>query len=54
MEYIKTTNALKGNQRVAKNLHKEYGNALLYVRHKIDYKRKKRIKTIELIIEEKD
>lgn len=45
---------LKPGQKGTKRLVQQYGDQLVCVRYKYDWKRKKRIKTIELKIEEKD
>lgn len=49
---IKAT--LLPGQNGTKDLQREYGDKLVCVRYRYDEKRQKRIKTIELIIDEKD
>ena len=45
---------LKPGQRGTKKLLAEYGEKLLCVRYRYDKERKKRVKTVELIVEETD
>jgi hypothetical protein len=45
---------LKPGQKGTKKLTQQYGNRLIYVRYRYDNKRKKRLKTIELIIDERE
>lgn len=45
---------LKPGQKGTKKLLQQYGKQLVYVRYRYDDKRKKRLKTIELIVEEKE
>jgi hypothetical protein len=45
---------LKPGQRGTKRLLAEHGDALVCVRYRYDESRKKRLKTIELVIEESD
>lgn len=49
---IKAT--LLPGQNGTKDLQRQYGDKLVCVRYRYDEKRRKRIKTIELIIDEKD
>lgn len=49
---VRTT--LTPGQKGTKQLLKEYGNQLVCVRYRYDKIRQKRLKTIELIIDEKD
>lgn len=49
---IKTT--LLPGQNGTKSLQKQYGDKLVCVRYRYDEKRQKRVKTIELIISERD
>ena len=51
---MKTRLNLKPGQRGAKKLAAQYGNRLVCVRYRYDEKRKKRLKTVELIVEEAD
>lgn len=51
---MKTRLNLKPSQRGAKRLAAQYGDRLVCVRYRYDEKRKKRLKTVELIIEEID
>ena len=50
---IRTIKKLKPGQPGTKKLKKKYGNDLICVRYRNDFKRKKRLKTIELIYEER-
>ncbi len=43
---------LKPGQRGTKKLCAEYGERLLYVRYRYDEKRRKRFKTVELVVDE--
>lgn len=54
MENVITRLVLKPGKRGTKRLHKIYGDQLVCVRYKYDFDRKKRFKTVELIIDEKD
>lgn len=45
---------LKPGQKGTKRLQAEHGDALVCVRYRYDAARRKRIKTVELIVEEKD
>ncbi len=49
---MKARLTLKPGQRGTKKLYAQYGNQLLYVRYRYDKQRKRRIKTIELVVEE--
>ena len=51
---MKTRLNLKPGQRGAKRLAAQYGDRLVCVRYRYDEKRKKRLKTVELIVEEVD
>ncbi len=51
---MKARLTLKPGQRGTKKLMARYGDALLYVRYRYDPVRKKRVKTVELILEEID
>ncbi len=51
---MKTRLNLKPGQRGTKKLVAQYGERLICVRYRYDEKRKKRVKTVELIIEETD
>ena len=51
MEYIKTKRILKKGQPGTKKLERIYGDDLVCVRYKYDYKNKKRYKTVELIVD---
>lgn len=51
MEYIKTKRILKRGQPGTKKFERIYGDDLVCVRYKYDYKNKKRYKTIELIVD---
>jgi hypothetical protein len=53
MKEMKTTTHLKPGQRGTKHLTEQYGDALLCVRYRTDEKRGVRLKTVELIVEEK-
>ncbi len=53
-ECMKTRSTLKRGQRGTLKLAQHYGDQLLYVRYRYDPVRKKRLKTVELIIEETD
>ncbi len=45
---------LKPGQRGTKKLCAEYGERLLYVRYRYDEERRKRFKTVELVVDEVD
>jgi hypothetical protein len=49
---MKTRLTLKPGQRGTRKLVEEYGDRLLYVRYKYDAQRKRRIKSVEIIVEE--
>lgn len=49
---MKARLTLKPGQRGTKKLVDEYGDRLLYVRYRYDPTRKRRFKTVELIVEE--
>jgi hypothetical protein len=49
---MKTRLTLKPGQRGTKKLVDEYGDRLLYVRYRYDPTRKRRFKTVEVIVEE--
>ena len=51
---MKTRLILKPGQRGTKSLVEKYGDALLYVRFRYDAKLRKRLKTIELVVEKTD
>lgn len=51
---MKTRLTLKAGEKGTGKLTAQYGDRLVCVRYRYDEKRKKRFKTIELIIEEKD
>lgn len=51
---MKARSTLRRGQRGTLKLTKRYGEQLLYVRYRYDPVRKKRLKTVELIIEETD
>ena len=51
---MKARLTLKPHQRGAKKLSRHYGDRLLYVRYRYDPVRKKRITTVELIVDEAD
>ena len=53
-ESMKTRLSLRPGQRGAKKLAAQYGDRLVCVRYRYDEKRKKRLKTVELIVEEFD
>ena len=54
MDHIITKNIRKAGQPGTKKFQKIYGDDLICIRYKCDYKRKKRYKTIELLVDEKD
>ena len=54
VDRMKTRLRLKPGQKGTKKLAAEYGDRLVCVRYRYDSERKKRVKTIELIIEEVD
>lgn len=49
---MKTRLTLKPGRRGTLKLKEEYGDALLYVRYRYDEQRKRRVKTVELVVEE--
>ena len=51
---MKTRLKLKAGQKGTKKLVAQYGERLICVRYRYDEKRKKRLKTVELIVEEID
>ena len=51
---MKARSTLKPGQHGTLKLSAQYGEQLLYVRYRYDPLRKKRLKTVELIIEERD
>ena len=51
---MRTRLILKPGQRGTKRLGKQYGDRLLCVRYRYDEKRRKRLKTVELIVDEVD
>jgi len=51
---MRTRLKLKPGQRGTRKIYAEYGKRLVCVRYRYDEKRKKRYKTIELIVEEVD
>ena len=51
---LKTKLTLRPGQRGTKQLQAQYGDRLLCVRYRYDTQRQKRVKTVELIIEETD
>ena len=53
MDFIKTKTIVKSGQPGTKRLYNIYGEDLICVRYKYDYKRRRRLKTIELIVDEK-
>ena len=54
MDHIITKNIKKAGKPGTKKYVKIYGDDLINVRYKYDYKRKKKYKTIELCVEESD
>ena len=54
MNFIKTLRVLQKHQEGAKNLSNKYGDLFVCARYKIDYQRRKKLKTVELIIDEKN
>lgn len=50
---VKSGLTLKPGQRGTKALVKKYGASLLYVRYRYDESRRVRVKTVELVVEEK-
>jgi len=54
MEHIITKNIRKPGEPGTIKLQRIYGDDLVCVRYKYDYKRKKKYKTVELLIEEQD
>ena len=53
MDFIKTKTIIKSGQPGTKRLLSIYGEDLVCVRYKYDYKKRRRLKTIELIVENK-
>jgi hypothetical protein len=53
LKHMKTQTSLKPGQNGTKRLVEQYGAALLCVRYRHDEKRGLRLKTVELIVEEK-
>ena len=51
---MRTRLILKPGQRGTKKLGAKYGDRLLCVRYRYDEKRRKRVKTVELIVDEVD
>ncbi len=51
---MKTRLSLRPGEKGAKKLTDQYGSSLVCIRYRYDEKRKKRLKTAELIIEETD
>ncbi|HEU5087432.1 MAG TPA: hypothetical protein VFT99_08300, partial [Roseiflexaceae bacterium] len=51
---MKTRLVLKAGQRGTRHLQAVYGEQLLYVRYRYDAERRRRVKTVELIVEEAD
>ncbi len=51
-ETARTRLSLRPGQRGTKKLHKEYGDRLICVRYRYDESRSRRLKTIELVVEE--
>jgi hypothetical protein len=49
---MKTRLTLKPGQRGTRKLVEEYGEKLLYVRYRYDAERKRRVKTVEVIVDE--
>lgn len=49
---MKARLTLKPGQRGTKKLADKYGDRLLYVRYRYDSKRKRRFKTVEIVVEE--
>ena len=52
-EYTKTIRVLQAGQPGTKKVSRIYGDALVCIRYKRDYKKKRQYKTIELILDEK-
>ena len=50
---MKTQTHLKPGQKGTKRLYAQYGDALLCVRYRFDEKRGVRLKTVEIVVEEK-
>ena len=53
LKEMKTHNHLKPGQKGTKRLVEKYGDALVCVRYRIDERRGVRLKTVEIVIEEK-
>jgi hypothetical protein len=53
MKHVKTQTSLKPGRKGTKRLVEQYGNALLCVRYRHDTIRGLRLKTVELVVEEK-
>lgn len=53
LKYMKSYAHLKPGQNGTKKLMAQYGNALLCVRYRYDEKRGVRLKTVELVVEER-
>ena len=49
---MKTIKKIKAGMKGTKKLVQEYGDKLICVRYRYDYERKRKLKTIELIIDE--
>lgn len=54
MDHIITKNIRKPGEPETIKLQRIYGDDLVCVRYKYDYKKKKRYKTVELLVDEKD
>ncbi|MCK5147165.1 hypothetical protein KAR48_10450 [bacterium] len=54
MDHIITKNVRRPGEPGTIKLQRIYGDDLVCVRYKYDYKKKKRYKTIELLVDEKD
>ena len=53
LKHMKTHTSLKPGQKGTKRLVEQYGKALLCVRYRLDTMRGIRLKTVELVVEEK-
>jgi hypothetical protein len=53
LKHMKTHTSLKPGQKGTKRLVEQYGKALLCVRYRLDTIRGVRLKTVELVVEEK-
>jgi len=53
LKHMKTHTSLKPGQKGTKRLMEQYGNALFCVRYRLDTIRVIRLKTVELVVEEK-